>query len=152
MLSMVGAKVDKLRVLIIEDSAPFAEFVRRVLSSDPGLEVVGTAADGETAVRLARDTKPDVLIVDIELEGDLDGVDVAHRIRQHLPNVAVVILTAHADRRYVTSLPFYDRSGWAYLLKQSTLDFEEFLHAVKRSALGHVVLDPAVAGLLPTRE
>lgn len=149
---MVSLKVDALRVLIIEDSAPFAEFVRRIVTSDPSLDVVGTAADGETAVRLARDTKPDAIIVDIELEGDLDGVEVAQRIRQHLPNIAVVILTAHADPRCLTSLPFYDRSGWAYLLKQSTLDFDLFLGAVKRSALGHVVLGPAVEALLPARE
>ena len=139
-------------LLIVEDEALFGELLRRTLSEVPGLEVVGTAHDGEAAIRLAKDAQPDAVIMDIELRGELDGIDAALRIKADSPRTGIVILSAHRDRRYVTSLPLERLSGWAYLLKQSVADLDAVVRAIHGSMAGMVVLDPAVVTSLLPRE
>ena len=65
------------RVLIVEDEALFRELLHRTLSAELEMEVVGVAEDGETAVHLAREASPDVVLMDIELPGELDGIEAA---------------------------------------------------------------------------
>jgi DNA-binding NarL/FixJ family response regulator len=142
----------KTTVLIVDDEALFRELLRRTLSAEPGLEVVGAAEDGETAVRLAREVRPDVVLMDIELPGDMDGIEAALRIKKERPRTGIVILSAHSDRRYVTSLPLEDSPGWAYLLKQTVPDMAAVVRAIQGSKAGMVVLDPVVAGHLQPRQ
>ena len=118
--------------------------MRRTLESDPGLEIVGDAQDGETAIALAQQLKPDAVIMDIELSGELDGIETALKIKGERPETGVVILSAHKDRRYVTSLPIDESAGWAYLLKQSVPDVETIVRAIQGSVTGMIVLDPEV--------
>jgi two-component system response regulator DegU len=132
------------RVLIVDDQALFRELLRRTLSAEPGLEVVGEAEDGETSVHLARATSPDVVLMDIELPGELDGMEAAIQIKQEMPHTGIVILSAHSDWRYVTSLPLDDIQGWGYLLKQTVPDLATVVRAIHGSKAGMVVLDPAV--------
>ena len=134
------------RVLIVEDEALFGSLLRRTLSEVPGVEVVGEAHDGQTAIRLANEARPDAIIMDIELEGELDGIDAALRIKQERPETGIVILSAHRNRRYVTSLPLDRSTGWAYLLKQSVPDLDGVVRAIQGSIAGMVVLDPAIVG------
>ena len=132
------------KILIVEDEALFRDLLRRTLSEVPGLEVVGAAHDGEAAVRLAREAEPDSIIMDIELGGEMDGIEAALRIKEEMPDVGIVILSAHRSRRYVTSLPLETSTGWAYLLKQSVQDLDGLVRAIRGSVSGMVVLDPAV--------
>src|SRR4030042_6963222 len=138
------------RLIVVDDEALFRELLCRTLSAEPGLEVVGMAGDGETAVRLARQEKPDVVIMDIEMPGKLDGIEAALPIKKERPQTGIVILSAHSERRYITSLPLEDIQGWAYLLKQTAPDLATVVRAIQGSKAGMVVLDPAgVAGLRP---
>ncbi len=142
--------MEKTRVLVVDDQALFRDMLCRTLSADPGLEVIGTAEDGETAVRLAKETKPDVVLMDIELAGEMDGMEAATLIKREMENIGMVILSAHSERRYVTSLPLEDIRGWAYLLKQTVPDIDTVVRAIRGSRAGMVVLDPAVvSGLRP---
>lgn len=142
--------MDIMRVLIVDDEALFRDLLSRTLSAEPGLEVVGVAEDGETAIGLAMELKPDVVIMDIELLGEMDGMEAALRIKKERPGTGIVILSAHKERRYLTSLPLDDIHGWAYLLKQTAPDLETVVRAMQGSRSGMVVLDPAVvAGLRP---
>jgi len=142
--------METTRVLIVEDEALFRELLRRTLSAEPGLAVVGVAGDGETAVRLAKQVSPDVVLMDIELPGDLDGIQAALQIKKDRPQTGIVILSAHSDRRYVTSLPLEDSGGWSYLLKQTVPDLPTVVRAIEGSKVGMMVLDPAmVAALRP---
>jgi len=142
--------MEKTRLLVVDDEALFRELLCRTLSTEPGLEVVGVAGDGETAVRLAKQDKPDVVIMDIELPGKLDGIEASLQIKKERPKTGVVILSAHSERRYVTSLPLEDIQGWAYLLKQTAPDLATVVRAIEGSKAGMVVLDPTVvAGLRP---
>ena len=67
------------RVLIVDDEAFFSELLQRTLSAEPGLDIVGVAHDGETAIQLAEEATPDVVLMDIELPGELDGVETGVR-------------------------------------------------------------------------
>ena len=138
------------KVVIVDDEALFRELLRRTLSAEPGIEVAGVAESGEAAIPLVRETKPDVVLMDIELPGELNGIEAALQIKEETPQIGIVILSAHSDRRYVTSLPLDDSQGWAYLLKQTVPDLAAVVRAIEGSKAGMVVLDPLVmAGLRP---
>jgi len=139
--------------MIVEDEALFRELLRRTLSSEPGMEVVGEAEDGETALHLAKKMNPDVVLMDIELSGELDGIEVALQMKKEKPHIGIVILSVHKDRRYVTSLPLEDSGGWAYLLKQTVPDIDTIVRAIEGSKAGMLVLDPAmVSSLKPKKD
>ena len=142
--------VEKTRVVVVDDEPLFRELLRSTLSAEPGIDVVGVAGDGESAVLLARREKPDVVIMDIEMPGKLDGIEAALQIKRERPQTGVVILSAHSERRYVTSLPLEDMQGWGYLLKQTAPDLATVVRAIQGSKAGMVVLDPSVvSGLRP---
>jgi len=140
------------RVTITEDEPLFRELLLRALAAEPEIEVVGTAEDGEKSVQLARETRPDVVLMDIELPGEMDGIEAALIIKREMPETGVVILSSHSDRHYVTSLPLEDSRGWAYVLKQTMPDLTELVRAIQGSKAGMVVLDPAVLANLHPRQ
>lgn len=137
-------------IVVVDDEALFRELLVRTLAAEPGLVVVGEAADGDRAVSLAREKNPDVVLMDIELPGKMDGIEAALQIKNESPGTGIVILSAHSERRYITSLPLENIQGWAYLLKQTVPDMAALVRAIQGSKAGMVVLDPAVvAGLRP---
>ena len=144
--------MEATRIVIVEDEALFMEMLSGTLSAEPGLEVVGKAEDGETALRLAREMQPDVVLMDIELRGELDGIEAALQIKKERPQTGIVILSAHRDRRYVTSLPLEESRGWAYLLKQTVPDLVTVVRAIEASKMGMVMLDPAMLSNLRPRQ
>jgi DNA-binding NarL/FixJ family response regulator len=83
---------DKIRVLIADDHRLFAEALRAFLSSDQRIEIIGTARDGEEAVRLAREVRPDVILMDIAMP-KVDGVEATRQIRQNGATPCVLMLT-----------------------------------------------------------
>ena len=153
--------MDIARLLIVEDEPLFGELLGHTLSDGPEFEVVGIVRDGETAIRVASEEEPDAVIMDIELEGELDGIEAGLLIKEKRPETGIVILSSHKDRRYVTSLPLEERPGWAYLLKQSVPDLAAVSRAIRGSISGTLALDSnwisslcprrgsAVAGLTP---
>jgi DNA-binding NarL/FixJ family response regulator len=143
---------DKIRVLIVEDEQLFADLLKRTLSSEPGLEVVDVAHDAELALQMDSAYEPDAVLMDIELSGGMDGIAAAVQIKQSRPDTGIVILSAHSDRRYITSLPLEQSSGWAYLLKQTVPDVAALVRAIEGSIHGMMVLDPlVVVGLQPRK-
>ena len=144
--------METMRVVIVEDEPLFRELLHHTLSAEPGLEVVGVAEEGEMAIRLAKEARPDVVLMDIELPGELDGIEAALQIKKESPQTGIVILSAHGDRRYVTSLPLGDSQGWAYLLKQTVPDLATVVRAIQGTKAGMIVLDPAVVASLRPRQ
>ena len=140
------------RLIVVDDEPLFRELLCRTLSAEQGLQVVGEAGDGETAIRLAKQEKPDVVIMDIELPGKLDGIEAALQIKRERPQTGIVILSVHSERRYVTSLPLETMQGWAYLLKQTAPDLATLVRAIQGSKAGMVVLDPAVVSNLRPKQ
>ena len=101
--------------------------LRRTLAAEPGLDVVGVAKDGESAVEMAAKLDPCTVIIDIELQGEKDGIDPALKIKEMRLDTGIVILSMHKDRRYVSSLPLSETHGWAYLLKLNVSDMASVL-------------------------
>lgn len=142
--------MDSLRLLVVEDEALFRELLVRTLSDEPGFEVVGDVATGDEAVVLAEQVQPDVVVMDIEMPGTLDGIDAGLAIKQLNSRTGIVLLSSHRDRRYFTSLPIDQQVGWSYLLKQSVADVVTLVRAIEGSARGMVVIDPAlISGMRP---
>jgi DNA-binding NarL/FixJ family response regulator len=142
--------VDNLRLVVVEDEALFREMLIRILADEPGLEVADSAGTGEAAVEIAAQTSPDVVLMDIEMPGSLDGIDAALAIKKARPATGIVLLSSHLDRRYFTSIPREQQTGWSYLLKQSVADVDTLIRAIQGSANGMVVLDPAlISGFMP---
>lgn len=144
--------MERTKILIVEDQPLFRELLRRTLSAQRRLEIIGEAEDGEAAIRLAREMEPDVVLMDIELPGDIDGIEAALRIKKERPETGIVVLSVHSDRRYVTSLPLNDFRGWAYLLKQTVPDIATVLRAIEGSKAGMLVLDPAMVTSLQPKQ
>jgi len=140
------------KVLIVDDEPLFRDLLRRTLSSEPTIEVTGTAGDAESAFRLIRETEPEVVLMDIELPGGMDGIEASLEVKKERPGIGIVILSAHSDRRYVTSLPLGASRGWAYLLKQTVPDLAAVVRAIEGSKAGMVVLDPAIVANLKPRQ
>jgi HlyD family secretion protein len=131
---------EDIQILIVEDERLFREMLRRILDAEPGVTVVGTAESGEEAVTQAESLQPDVVMMDVELPGEMDGIDAALVIKAARPDTGIVILSAHKERRYLMSMPIEDSAGWAYLLKQSVPDMSTVIRAIQGTMMGMVVL------------
>ena len=92
------------KVLVIEDDILLRDLLQATLSAEDGFEVVGSSADGGEAMRMAQQLVPDAIVMDIELEGDIDGIDAALEIKRELPGTGVVFLSAHRERKYMDRL------------------------------------------------
>lgn len=132
--------MDKITILIADDHAVVREGTRRILEQEPGLEVVAEAADGEEAVRLAIELKPDVAIVDISMP-NLDGIEATRQIKAQCPSITVLILSAYDDDQFVFSLLEAGAAG--YLLKD--VRGRELVDAVRAVHAGESVLHPSIA-------
>lgn len=91
---------EKFRVLIVDDIAETRENIRKLLQFDPSIEVVGAARNGREAIQLSEETRPDVVIMDVNMP-DMDGITATEQIRQRLPFVQVIILTVQGDPNYM---------------------------------------------------
>lgn len=139
-------------MMVVEDEPLFRDLLTRTLTNEPGLEVVGIAEDGEAAIKLFKEVSPDVVLMDIELPGEIDGIDAALKIKEESPLTGIVILSVHSDRRYVASLPLENGRGWAYLLKQTVPDLAMVVRAIEGTKAGMLVLDPSIVRNLRPRE
>jgi DNA-binding NarL/FixJ family response regulator len=141
---------DRVRVGVVEDEPLFRGLLEHFLGQHPRLEVVGAWADGAAALSAAADDKPEEVTLDIELAGPLDGIATGLRLREQLPGLGIVVLSNHADARFIAALPRRGLAGWSYLLKKSVRDLEVLGQAVEGAANGQVMLDPQlVAGMRP---
>jgi DNA-binding NarL/FixJ family response regulator len=112
-----GRSSGPIRVLIVDDHAVVREGIRHVLSSDADFEVVGEASGGLSAIELAQSLVPDVLVLDLSMP-DLPGLDAAKRIRQSVPQTAILILSIHDHPEYV--LRSIEAGTQGYLRKDSS--------------------------------
>ncbi len=132
--------MDRIRILIADDHAVVREGTRQFLEREEDLEVVGEAADGEEAVRLAGSLGPDVAIMDISMP-NIDGIEATRQIKAKYPKVAILILSAYDDDQFVFSLLEAGAAG--YLLK--SVRGNELVNAIREVSAGESVLHPTIA-------
>jgi len=132
-----------IRVLIADDHRLFRQGLRQICETVGGFEVVGEAENGQVAVDLARQLKPDVILMDINMPV-LDGVQATSFITENTPAVRVIILTMYRQDRYVFEAIKAGARG--YLLKD--IDEEELVKAVRVVQQGEALIDPGLAAKL----
>jgi DNA-binding NarL/FixJ family response regulator len=107
---------EEITVLLADDHGLVRRGFRRILEDDEGMKVVGEAANGVEAIRMAYELKPKVVVMDLSMP-ELDGVQATKEIVKHLPGTEVLILSMHADDNYVRNA--LDAGAKGYLLKSS---------------------------------
>jgi DNA-binding NarL/FixJ family response regulator len=134
-----------IRLLVAEDHGVVRDGLIRLLSSLPDIEVVGAAADGAEAVRLADEQRPDVVLMDLRMPG-MDGSEATRRLLENDPQAQVVILTSFSERDEILSA--LDAGAIGYLLKDAEPD--ELIRGVRAAARGDSPLAPKAARTLLT--
>ena len=132
--------MDEIKVLIADDHTVVRKGIRALLETEPGITVVGEAADGEDAIHKALALKPDVILMDLVMP-KLDGVQAIKELREVLPEAKVLVLTSFAeDRRIVAAI---EAGALGYLLKDSSP--EDLVRAIREVHRGESSLHPKVA-------
>ncbi|GAA2099947.1 response regulator transcription factor [Actinomadura alba] len=139
---MIGVTDIPLRVMVVDDHPMWRDAVARDLS-DAGYDVVATAGEGRAAVRIAGAVRPQVVVVDLQLP-DISGVEVTRQLVAADPSVRVLVLSASGEQEDVLGAVKAGATG--YLIKSAGRD--EFLDAVRRTAVGDAVFTPGLAGLV----
>jgi DNA-binding NarL/FixJ family response regulator len=139
MTDVITAVEAPVRLLLADDHTMLREALRRSLESR-GIDVVGEAADGDEAVRLAEELAPDVVLMDVSMP-ILDGVEATRLIRERTPDVHVVMLTMHVDHDVLVRAVRAGAS--AYLVKDCTT--EAVVDTVRRAASGEEAMSPEIA-------
>ncbi|HEX3961644.1 MAG TPA: response regulator transcription factor [Trebonia sp.] len=132
-----------IRLLIADDHPVVRDGLSGTFAADPDFEVVGEAADGSQALRLAEAVKPDVILMDLRMPG-MDGVTAIAELARRGNPARVLVLTTYDTDSYV--LPAIGAGATGYLLKDAPRD--ELLRAVRAAAAGQSVLAPSVASRL----
>lgn len=129
-----------IRVLLCEDHLITRQGIRRLIEDEKGIEVVGEASNGEEAIKLVNEVKPDVILMDVAMP-KLNGIEATRQIKLISPKTNILILSAYDDDEYVFALLKAGANG--YLLKN--IGGDELVKAIKNVQKGEPVLDPAVA-------
>jgi DNA-binding NarL/FixJ family response regulator len=133
----------KIRVLVADDHPVFRYGMRAILSSKPDVELVGEARDGEEAVKLSLELRPDVILMDLNMPG-MGGIEATRRILAELPDTGILVLTMVEEDDSVFAAIQAGAKG--YLLKGA--DGEETIRAIRAVAGGEAIFGPAIAARL----
>jgi two-component system response regulator DegU len=141
-----AADAGPVRLAIVEDHRVVAEAMANMFSLEDGFEVVGLASSGSEAVDLVMRVRPDVVLMDVSLDG-LNGIEATRRILQRQPDVKVLILTMHDDEETVASAIAARAAG--FLPKNASRS--ELIEAIRVVAGGGAFLHPGITGPLLNR-
>ena len=132
--------MDKIKILLVDDHAVLRQGTRNLLEQEPDMQVVAEADDGEQAVQLATELKPDVVLMDIAMP-KVDGITATKQIKEQCPEINVLILTAYDDDQFIFKLLEAGAAG--YILKN--VHSHELIAVVRAVQHGESVLHPRIA-------
>lgn len=132
---------EPLRILLVDDHVLFRQGIRFGLASRSDMEVVGEAGNGLEAIALARETMPDVILMDISMPR-LSGLEATRQIKREMPHIRILILTVSDDEQHLFEALKAGATG--YLLKNLTAG--DLFDRIQIVARGEVILSSAVAG------
>jgi len=130
----------KIAVLLADDHAVVRQGLRALLSAEGDIVVVGEAKNGREAVLLAKQSLPDVVVMDVAMPG-MNGLEATRQIVRHVPSSKVLVLTSYGDEAYVTQLLAAGAMG--YLVKQTAAD--DLLKAIRQVRAGQQFFSPVIA-------
>jgi len=131
--------MSKLRILLADDHEIFREGLKTLVSAQPDMQVIGEANNGRTAVALAQQLQPDIVVMDVSMP-ELNGLKATEKLKRLCPDIKILTLTRHTDDGYLQQLLKVGASG--YVLKQSAAS--ELIRAIRTVSSGNTYLDPAL--------
>lgn len=132
-----------VRILLVDDHKMFRQGLCAMLKEQPDMDVVGEAEDGATAIRLARELKPDFIIMDVDMPG-MNGIDAARRILPEMPNIKLVALSTYLKKAFIIEMLKAGASG--YILKEQA--FDELIEAIKTVISGETYLSTKATSII----
>jgi DNA-binding NarL/FixJ family response regulator len=132
-----------IRILIADDHEIVAEGLKSLVEAEPGMEVIGIVPDGREAVKLGRESKPDVVVMDMSMP-ELNGADATRAILQNDPSCRVIVLSMYAEREYVRRA--LKAGALGYVVKRSAA--KELVDAIRAVYAGQRYLSPRVADVV----
>lgn len=138
-------------VLVVEDESLYRDMLGRSLSQEPGIRIVGAYGEPYGVLTDHAVLKADAAIIDIELSSDLNGFELALRLRQLSPQLGIVLLSNIREEAFIAAMRRRQMTGWAYLLKRSVNDLATLVRAIKGAVEGMIVVDPELASALEPR-
>jgi len=129
----------KTRITLSDDHPIMLAGLRNLIEAEPDFELVGEATNGAAALKLIREQKPDVAILDISMP-EMNGIMVARKLAEELPQVKLMVLTLHEDRAYLRQA--LDVGVRGYVLKRSAA--ENLVQAIRAVVVGGLYVDPAI--------
>lgn len=139
-----------IRVVLADDNYLVREGVRRLLETQPEIDVVAVSADLESLLDAVERERPDVVVTDIRMPpgGSDEGLQAAERLRHTHPDLGVVVLSQYVQPAYALALLESGTEGRAYLLKERVEDVDQLVGAIRAVAAGDSVIDPKVVETL----
>jgi len=132
-----------IKIIIADDHRIMREGLRTLIEKHPGMEVVGEAENGRTAIKMVRKASPDIVIMDIAMP-DMNGIEATRHIIDEFQKIKVLVLSMHADRRFIVKVLHAGASG--YLLKDCA--FEECIDAIHAVAHNKVFLSSQITKIV----
>ena len=132
-----------IKILLADDHGIIRQGLRSLLEKQPDIEVVGEAEDGQKAIALVQQFVPDIVIMDITMPS-LNGVDATRQITTEFPNVRVIALSIHSNKRFVADMLKAGASG--YILKECL--FDELIQSIRTIVDGNIYLSPRITGVV----
>ena len=130
-------------VLLVDDHAIIREGLRSLLEKQPDTEVLADTDEGRKALELVRELSPDVVVMDVTMTG-LNGIEATRLITAEFPQVKVIALSIHSQRRFIAEMLSAGAAG--YILKECL--FEELVQAIRAVAVGGRYLSPRIADVV----
>lgn len=143
---MEEAQTEPRRLLITDDHALVRDGLRSMLEDEPGLEVVGEAANGREALELCRSLAPDLVLMDVRMP-EMDGLEATRVIKQELPSISILMVTMHENPDYLLEALSAGAAG--YVLKGASGD--RLVNAIDRTLKGESPLNQELAAQLLRR-
>jgi DNA-binding NarL/FixJ family response regulator len=135
-----------MRIIITDDHALVRDGLRSMLDDEPGLEVVGDAANGQEALELCRSLRPDLVLMDLRMP-EMDGLEATRLIKQELPSISILMVTMHENPDYLLEALSAGAAG--YVLKAASGD--RLVNAINRTLKGESPLNQELAAQLLRR-
>jgi DNA-binding NarL/FixJ family response regulator len=132
---------DKTRIVLADDHPIVLDGLRNLVRAEDDFELVGEAVSGFSALKLIREKRPDVAVLDISMP-ELNGIVLSRRLAGEMPDIRLLILTLHEDRAYLNQA--LEAGVRGYVLKRSAV--ENLVQAVRAVMVGGLYIDPAIVG------
>jgi DNA-binding NarL/FixJ family response regulator len=131
----------KIRIVLADDHPIVLDGLRNLIRAEPDFELVGEAASGLSALKIIREQRPDVAVLDISMP-ELNGILLSRRLAGEMPGLRLLVLTLHEDRAYLNQA--LEAGVRGYVLKRSAV--ENLVQAIRAVMVGGLYIDPAIVG------